>query len=127
MAVSVAGLAVSDAADRRGQAAKEEAWDVALLRAMSELLLVTGCDPEMLVSLQLDDVDTTTRSVRLSEGVDPAGRQIHLDEPAWEALRAYMQMRSRGSWAGTHALFCGMDGGPLTGERVYAVLQLAET
>jgi len=123
MAVSVAGLAVPDTADRQGRVAEEEVWDAALLRAMSELMLVTGCDPEMLPSLRVDNVDIRTRSVRMPEEVDPSGRQVHLDDPAWEALKAYMQMRNRGSWADTHALFYGADGRPLTGERTYAILQ----
>jgi site-specific recombinase XerD len=126
MAVSVADRAIPDA-DRRGRVAEPETWDVALLRAISELMLVTGCDPETLLSLRIDDVDTRSRSVRLPEGVGPAGPQVHLDDPAWEALRAYMQMRNQGSRAGTPALFCGMDGKPLTAEGAYALLQSAES
>jgi len=100
-----------------------EAWDMVLLRAMAEIMLVTGCDAEMLLSLRVDDVNTRTRSVRLPEGMDPSGRDFHLDGPAWEALGGYMQARHQEPCAGTHALFCGVDGRPLTSERAYAVLQ----
>ena len=122
MAVSPVNKVVREP-DSQGQAGRQEAWDIVLLRAMSELMLVTGCDAEMLLSLRVDDVNTRTRSVRLPEGMDPSGRDFHLDGPAWEALGGYMQARHQEPCAGTHALFCGVDGRPLTSERAYAVLQ----
>lgn len=99
-------------------------WDDYMRAAMAEIW-AADCSAEELASLRLEDVDSEARSVHL---LSYSGKRIiYLDDPAWNALNAYLQIRPDAVCAEESfgALFCDADGAPLTVERAYAMLPAA--
>ena len=94
-------------------------------RALLELLYSTGARISEAVGLDVDDVDTETRSVLL-RGKGGKQRVVPVGRPAVESLDAYL-IRGRPALAsrGTPALFLNVRGGRLSRQSAWKVLQTA--
>ncbi|MFC9768070.1 site-specific tyrosine recombinase XerD [Rhodococcus jostii] len=94
-------------------------------RALLELLYSTGARISEAVGLDVDDVDTETRSVLL-RGKGGKQRVVPVGRPAVESLDAYL-IRGRPALAsrGTPALFLNVRGGRLSRQSAWKVLQAA--
>ena len=94
-------------------------------RALLELLYSTGARISEAVGLDVDDVDTETRSVLL-RGKGGKQRVVPVGRPAVESLDAYL-IRGRPARAsrGTPALFLNVRGGRLSRQSAWKVLQTA--
>ncbi|MFD6063924.1 integrase/recombinase XerD [Rhodococcus wratislaviensis] len=94
-------------------------------RALLELLYSTGARISEAVGLDVDDVDTETRSVLL-RGKGGKQRVVPVGRPAVESLDAYL-IRGRPALAsrGTPALFLNVRGGRLSRQSAWTVLQTA--
>ena len=94
-------------------------------RALLELLYSTGARISEAVGLDLDDVDTSARSVLLA-GKGGKQRLIPIGRPAVAALDAYL-VRGRPDLArrgrGTPAIFLNARGGRLSRQSAWQVLQ----
>ncbi|WP_070378687.1 site-specific tyrosine recombinase XerD [Rhodococcus sp. WMMA185] len=92
-------------------------------RALLELLYSTGARISEAVGLDVDDVDTQTRSVLL-RGKGGKQRVVPVGRPAVEALDAYL-VRGRPALLsrGTPALFLNVRGGRLSRQSGWKVLQ----
>ncbi|EKT77392.1 site-specific tyrosine recombinase XerD [Rhodococcus opacus M213] len=94
-------------------------------RALLELLYSTGARISEAVGLDVDDVDSETRSVLL-RGKGGKQRVVPVGRPAVESLDAYL-IRGRPALAsrGTPALFLNVRGGRLSRQSAWKVLQTA--
>ncbi|WP_043778055.1 site-specific tyrosine recombinase XerD [Rhodococcus sp. JVH1] len=94
-------------------------------RALLELLYSTGARISEAVGLDVDDVDTETRSVLL-RGKGGKQRMVPVGRPAVESLDAYL-IRGRPALASraTPALFLNVRGGRLSRQSAWKVLQTA--
>ena len=94
-------------------------------RALLELLYSTGARISEAVGLDIDDVDTTARSVLL-RGKGGKQRLVPVGRPAVHALDAYL-VRGRPELArrgrGTSAIFLNARGGRLSRQSAWQVLQ----
>ncbi|SEC67442.1 tyrosine recombinase XerD subunit [Rhodococcus jostii] len=94
-------------------------------RALLELLYSTGSRISEAVGLDVDDIDTETRSVLL-RGKGGKQRVVPVGRPAVESLDAYL-IRGRPALVsrGTPALFLNVRGGRLSRQSAWKVLQTA--
>ncbi|TQC45536.1 site-specific tyrosine recombinase XerD [Rhodococcus sp. WS4] len=94
-------------------------------RALLELLYSTGARISEAVGLDVDDIDTETRSVLL-RGKGGKQRVVPVGRPAVESLDAYL-IRGRPALVsrGTPALFLNVRGGRLSRQSAWKVLQTA--
>lgn len=94
-------------------------------RALLELLYSTGARISEAVGLDVDDVDTETRSVLL-HGKGGRQRVVPVGRPALAALDAYLVRGRPGLSTGrTPALFLNARGGRLSRQSAWQVLQAA--
>jgi site-specific recombinase XerD len=98
--------------------APQETRDHLLRRAAIELLWSTGCTLDELLALTVKDVDHQTARLSLSSGGQQ--RTVYPSAQALAALQAYLQ--ARGAFE-TGALFCTVDGMPLSREEAQRVLR----
>ncbi|MFC9356971.1 site-specific tyrosine recombinase XerD [Rhodococcus sp. NPDC057014] len=94
-------------------------------RALLELLYSTGARISEAVGLDVDDIDTETRSVLL-RGKGGKQRVVPVGRPAVESLDAYL-IRGRPALvsSATPALFLNVRGGRLSRQSAWQVLQTA--
>jgi integrase/recombinase XerD len=96
-------------------------------RALLEVLYSTGARISEAVGLDLDDIDTSERTVLL-DGKGGKQRLVPIGRPALDALDAYL-VRARPGLAthgrGTPAVFLNMRGGRLSRQSAWQVLKVA--